>query len=201
MPREPAEPPAAWGRYVVQPGDTLGRIAACRGTSVAALARANRIATPDHLPAGAVLRVPRGEKCVGSPLVRKVPPRPEGAGAVPALHREVTDLLARALAHYDGADFEEALALAQNGIAALPPHPGGAETDALRARCHMVSGMAAAGLGQREHAIAEFRQALALAPHLPLDPERSSPRVLELVEAARASPTADEAPFVDSSMR
>jgi hypothetical protein len=172
---------------------------------VAALARANRISAPDRLPAGTVLRVPEAAGCVGPPPIGNAPSRPEaaggGAGPAPAPDRTVTDLLASALAHYDGADFEEALALAQTGIAALAPHPGGAETDALRARCHMVSGMAAAGLGQREHAIAEFRQALALAPDLPLDPERSSPRVLELVEAARVSPAADEAPFVDSSTR
>ena len=173
---------------------------------MAALARANRISTPDHLPAGTVLRVPGGDVCVGPPRARNASSRPAaaGGGAGPALHREVTDLLARATAHYDGADFEEALSLAQAGIATLAPHPSGAETDALRARCHTVSGMAAAGLGQRERAIAEFRQALAFAPDLPLDPERSSPRVLELVEAARAGSAVDEAPhepFVDSSTR
>jgi LysM repeat protein len=185
-------------RYVVQPGDTLGRIAACRGTSVPALARANRISAPDHLLAGAVLRVPEADGCAG-PRGPVASPPPPGGGA--DVHQTVTDLLARALDRYDAADFEQALALSQAGVVAIEPHPEGAEADALRARCHMVSGMAAAGLGQREHAIAEFREALALAPDLPLDPERSSPRVLELVEAARASPSAEKAPFVDSSTR
>jgi len=200
-PREPrpAEAPAAWVRYVVQPGDTLGRIAACRGTSVAALARANRVSAPDRLLAGAMLRVPEADGCAGPPGPVASPRSPPGAGA--DVHRTVTDLLARALARYDAADFEEALALSQAGVVAIEPHPGGAETDALRARCHMVSGMAAAGLGRREHAIAEFREALAFAPDLPLDPERSSPRDLELVEAARVSPGAGKAPFVDSSTR
>jgi tetratricopeptide (TPR) repeat protein len=167
---------------------------------VAALARGNRISAPDRLLAGAVLRVPEADACAGAgPPGSVAMPRPAPGSS--ADHRTVTELLATALTHYDGADFEEALALAQAGIVALAPHPGGAETDALRARCHMVSGMAAAGLGQREHAIEEFRQALVFAPDLPLDPERSSPRVLELVEAARVSPAAGKAPFVDSSTR
>lgn len=45
------------GAYVVQPGDTLGRIAAAHGTSVSALARANGIANPDRIFAGQSLRM------------------------------------------------------------------------------------------------------------------------------------------------
>lgn len=181
-------PPATWSRYVVQPGDTLGRIATCRRVSVAALARANRISAPDHLPAGAVLRVPRADACAaGSPLEARVPA---------PLHAEAEGTLAMATSAYDGADFEQALAIAEQGIEALAPHRDGA-ANALRADLHVVAGMAAAGLEQRGRAIEEFRRALALAPHLVLDPQRSSPRVLELVDAARASPSADGR-FVES---
>ena len=209
-PARPAPVPEAWGRYVVQPGDTLGRIAACRRVSVAALARANHISAPDHLRAGAVLRVPEGGGCASPSLARKAsPPRradaaPRGAAPAAALHGEAERLLATATARYDDADFEQALALAEACVEALAPYPGGAEADALRARCYVVSGMAAAGLERRERAIAEFRQALAFAPDLALDPERSSPRVLELVDAARASPASSDASsehVVESSTR
>jgi LysM repeat protein len=185
--REPDE----WGRYVVRPGDTLGRIAACRRVSVAALARANELSAPDRLPAGAVLRVPKRNLCGPLPLARKAPlPR----------HDEARRLLASSTAAYDGADFEQALSLAQAGIQSLESIPRDGEADAIRARCHVLSGMAAAGLEQRERAIVEFRHALDLDPHLALDPERSSPRVLELVEAARESPSRS-GHIVESSTR
>ena len=208
-PPRPAKVPASWGRYAVQPGDTLGGIAACHRVSVAVLARANRIAVPDRLPAHTVLRVPEGGNCASPRLARKAQPQradaavPGTAGAE-ALHEETRRLLAAATARYDDADFEQALSLARAGLEALAPHPEGAEADALRARCHVVAGMAAAGLERRERAIAEFRSALAFDPDVALEPERSSPRVLELVDAARASTAASDAPsehFVESSER
>jgi hypothetical protein len=45
--------------------------------------------------------------------------------------------------------------------------------------------MAAAGLEHRELAIDEFRRAIHLDPEVAFDPEKTSPRVLELVTAAR----------------
>jgi len=51
---------AAQGSVTVQPGDTLGAIAARNGTSVAAIARANGIADPNHIVAGATLTIPSG---------------------------------------------------------------------------------------------------------------------------------------------
>ena len=48
----------AGGHYRIQPGDTLGALAARFGTSVAALARANGIANPDLIHAGNHLEVP-----------------------------------------------------------------------------------------------------------------------------------------------
>lgn len=48
--------------YRVQPGDTLTGIAARFGTSVGALAHANRISNPSYVRAGALLRVPTARR-------------------------------------------------------------------------------------------------------------------------------------------
>jgi murein DD-endopeptidase MepM/ murein hydrolase activator NlpD len=53
----PSTPVAGPGEYVVQPGDTLYRIAQRAGRSTAEIARWNQIADPDQLEAGQVLRV------------------------------------------------------------------------------------------------------------------------------------------------
>lgn len=60
----PAPPPAAcitpagWFNYVVQPGDTLARIAARANTSATALAQANCLANMNLITTGQVLKVP-----------------------------------------------------------------------------------------------------------------------------------------------
>jgi LysM repeat protein len=53
----PAPPPAGTGTYVVQPGDTLNRIAIKFGTNWVALAQLNGIANPNLIYVGQVLRV------------------------------------------------------------------------------------------------------------------------------------------------
>lgn len=50
--------PAGWFNYVVQPGDTLARIAARANTSAAALAQANCLANMNLITTGQVLKVP-----------------------------------------------------------------------------------------------------------------------------------------------
>jgi len=50
--------PAGWFNYVVQPGDTLARIAARASTSAAALAQANCLANMNLITTGQVLKVP-----------------------------------------------------------------------------------------------------------------------------------------------
>jgi len=183
--------PSSWVRYVVQPGDTLGRIAACRRVSFTTLARVNQLPDPDRLPAGAALHVPPVNGCANAHIARDAAPPP---------HAEAEQYVAWATSAYDGADFEQALSLAEAGIRALAPHPRDPPADAIRARCHLVAGMAAAGLEQRERAIEEFRHALDLEPNLAVDPQRSSPRVVELVEMARSSSSASGR-FVESSTR
>ncbi|CAA2105096.1 Murein hydrolase activator NlpD [Variovorax paradoxus] len=53
----PKAPVAGPGEYVVQPGDTLYRIASKSGRSTADIARWNNLQDPDKLEAGQVLRV------------------------------------------------------------------------------------------------------------------------------------------------
>ena len=59
--------------HVVAPGETLSAIAARYGTTVAALARANRIRNVDVIIAGAELRVPHG----GAAASRSATPMPQ----------------------------------------------------------------------------------------------------------------------------
>lgn len=188
-PRPPARAPApaGWVRYVTQPGDTLGAIASCRGVGVEELARVNRIPAPDRLVAGAALRVPPRDACAGARL-------PAAREAAPPGHGEARGHLELANSAYDAADFQQAIDQAQSCLRALSPDPEESpapeesEGNAIRARCHLVSGMAAAGLEQRSRAVEEFRLALDLDPSLALDPEHTSPRVLELLERARERP-------------
>lgn len=59
----PAPPPApapAGGTYVVQPGDSLARIAASYGVTVSALAQANGIDNPNLIYPGQTLTIPGG---------------------------------------------------------------------------------------------------------------------------------------------
>lgn len=60
-------PTASQHYYTVQPGDTLGGIAARHGVTVAALTRTNRLPDPDRLEVGKVLAIP--------PLRVTLPPR------------------------------------------------------------------------------------------------------------------------------
>ena len=53
----PKAPVAGPGEYVVQPGDTLYRIASKYGRSLGDIARWNNLQDPDKLEAGQVLRV------------------------------------------------------------------------------------------------------------------------------------------------
>jgi LysM repeat protein len=162
----------SWTSYVVQAGDTLGRIAACSGASVLDLAQVNQLANPDFVLIGARLRVPGPHEC----------------DAPRSARGRAGQLLAAADARLDGADFERALSLAESCVQLLEsgaPDPSARE---VRARCHVVAGMAAAGLDRRERAIGEFRQAFLLDPTLELAAGTTSPRILDLVSAARPAP-------------
>jgi LysM repeat protein len=183
--------PAGWSSYVVQPGDTLGQIAACRGVAVTRLAEANGIADPRHILAGARLRVPPHDRCLRARVasVEPTPPAAPSAAAKPAAEAATLErgrkLLEAARARYDAADFEGALRGAEDAVRAVEPQKGSPTADRLLARCHVVAALAAAGLEQRDRAIAEFRLAFALDPGLQLSQDDASPRIQELAAAAR----------------
>jgi murein DD-endopeptidase MepM/ murein hydrolase activator NlpD len=75
----PHMPVAGPGEYVVQPGDTLYRIASKSGRSAADIARWNNLQDPDRLEAGQVLRVvPPGG--ASSSSESSPPPRSSSSG-------------------------------------------------------------------------------------------------------------------------
>jgi len=176
--------------YRVHPGDSLSRLAACSGVSVAELAKSNQIADPDLLIAGERLQLPQGHRCAAAKSdARSATRAATGAGDPAAAARARADrLLATANARLDAADFEASLASAESCARALESHAPDTKASAIGARCHFVAGMAAAGLDRRERAIEEFRRAFVLDPNLELEPEKTSPRIVELLSAARPSP-------------
>lgn len=183
VPQAPPAQQVAWAAYVVQPGDTLGRIAACSGIPLRDLARFNGIVDPDVLVVGDRLRLPREHRCAAP--IRAARPKTnvaERSDAVVA-RAEGNRLLDAGHARNDAADFEGALALAERCTGRLAPYARDRKAGAIRARCHVLAGMAAAGLERRERAIEEFRRAFALDPDLELSAQ-SSPRILELAEEA-----------------
>jgi LysM repeat protein len=214
----PADAPAGWQTYRVKPGDTLMRIATCRGVSVGELARENAIFDPDRIEVGWSLRVPPDDLCKGkAPAVasaqrpKPAPPTPAQSAARPAEAARAAspasaalaggdararELLETARADYDAALFEAALRGAEAAAAALARAPRTAGTDAQRAQAHVLAGMSAAGLEDRERAIAEFERAFALDADAQLDPADQSPRLVELFQLARGR-RAERAPSGD----
>lgn len=196
----PSEPvvPAGWRRYVVRSGDTLGGIARCRRTDVSALVDANGLADRDRIVAGSPLYVPPRDSCARTAAVSPAPassaetqdlrvaPAP---AAAPAHVDQVERELASARSLYDAADFAGASRAAQAAVRTIDANPKDPATDPLRARAHLIAGLSAAGLEQREGAIAEFRRALEVDPSLACPPEDCSPRIQELVDAARSNET------------
>lgn len=185
----PAPPPRApLTTYVVRPGDTLGRIAMCSGASVTELAQLNRVSDPNLVLSGARLRVPVGHRCVGPRSQAPEAASADAPQAPRAARVRANRLREAATARQEAADFEGALSKAEACVSELGPFSGDKEAVRILARCHLVAGMAAAGLDRRDRAIEEFRQAFALDPGLKLAPEMTSPRILDLASAAQPSP-------------
>jgi LysM repeat protein len=195
------EVPAVPLEHRVLPGETLSRVASWYGHSVGQLARSNALDDPDRIAAGATLRIPPGARTAcrppanvasvkRAPAVSAPPPRKAVAPEAPtrAVRRPAPEVLARvddrldtATARYDAADFRAALALARSAgelVATEPDHPAVVER---RARAAWLTGLAHAGLDEREEAVRALRDALALRPALRTDP-RLSPRIAALLE-------------------
>jgi LysM repeat protein len=160
--------------YAVFPGETLGSISRCSGVPVGELARTNHIANPDLLIAGTSLLLPKGHHCG------------RGTDAASTARAQAGRLLAKASQSLDAADFDGALESAGACVRQLTPHANDSKANVLRARCHVVAGTAATGLDRPQQAIEEFRSALALDPKLQLESDGTSPRVRELMAAARS---------------
>jgi LysM repeat protein len=181
-----------WVGYRVQSGDTVARLARCSGASIEEVASANQVADPDQLRTGRAVLLPPGHHCLppeplpavaAAPAPKKV--KCEAPAAPARVLTRARRLLAEATQQQESADFAQALAAAQSCTKSLEPYVLDDEANVTRARCHAVAASAAAGLGRREHAIEEFRRAFAVDPTLELDPAAQSPRIQELVQAAR----------------
>jgi murein DD-endopeptidase MepM/ murein hydrolase activator NlpD len=66
--------PAAAFRYVVQPGDTLWKLAMKHDSTVRALVQANRLENPDLIRVGQSLWIPAGQKAVAKATVARQQP-------------------------------------------------------------------------------------------------------------------------------
>jgi lipoprotein-anchoring transpeptidase ErfK/SrfK len=92
-----AAPSQADSGYIVQPGDTLGTIAARFGVSATALARANGIANPDRIYIGQNLVIPGKSGSGGSTAA---PKPPSSAPATGTYIVQQGDTLAKIAARY-----------------------------------------------------------------------------------------------------
>jgi LysM repeat protein len=179
-PRSPTSPSTRV--YVVHRRETLGDIARCSGVPLATLARDNAIPDPNVLYEGEKLRLPANHHCDDKPVAAL-----ELRGSGDKTRARANELFCQASASLDAADFDSALARANDCARLLSAYPRDAQANALRARCHVVAGTAATGLDDETRAIDEFRHALAVDPKLKLDPDTTSPRVRDLVSTARSS--------------
>jgi LysM repeat protein len=190
-PGAPGSAPSWKGTYLVRAGDTLAEVARCRGISVAALASANGIRDPDRIEAGRRLVVPQLDRCATPSGAEGTSLGANGEPLQPAA-AEASDrgrrLLEQGFDHYDSADFEQALALAESAAAVLTPYAGEGEIDRLRAKAHYLAALASLGLERRESAQASLRRALALDPDLAHEQEGQSPRMTELVRETTSQP-------------
>ena len=126
-------------------------------------------------------------KALDAPLrfAARAPKPPDDAVLEDALWR-IERWLAAAEAQVAAARFEEALetaAKARAGLEALPP---GRELAPRRLRLELVEATAEAARGRDDEARACFARVLALEPDFALDARSTSPKLMRLLDAARA---------------
>ena len=119
------------------------------------------------------LSLPSGEPAVAAPI------RAESL-------RRIERSLAAAEAQVEAARFEEALRTIARARAALVALPPGRDLTAHRLRLELVAATAEAASGRSEDARACLVRVLALEPGFTFDARTTSPKLLRLLDAARA---------------
>jgi LysM repeat protein len=206
--RVPARPLA---RYTLRPGDTLGLVGQWYGVDVDALVRLNDVADVRRLPVGRVITIPatatrdgrraaalrpRRARAAAAPAVSAGPPPASEVSPAPASASEaslapppasepVERELARANEAFESADFDGALAAAQDAERQLAGRLAPEDRRRL-ARAHLLAGMSQVALGREDEARRSFRAAVAADDTLTLDPAQTSPKVLGVFNEARA---------------
>ncbi|MDJ0848137.1 MAG: hypothetical protein QNK04_07160, partial [Myxococcota bacterium] len=124
---------------------------------------------------------PRAEPTPPAP-----PPDPQARLRAAAASRAAV-LVAEGESSLRQARFEEALGraiAARDALAPIDRHP---EVEPLRAAAEVLAATAQVALGDDAGAQESFARALAAEPSLRLDPMTTSPKVLRVLDAARAS--------------
>jgi murein DD-endopeptidase MepM/ murein hydrolase activator NlpD len=173
--------------HMVEPGETLTVIAKKYGVSIESLVRANEIADPQAIRAGARLRIPTSPQPDATRAVDAAAVK--AGGDVNAVKSDQVDaLLERCEAELRAAHFEEALASAAEVRAKLDARSdatGNADA-ARRVRLEIATATADVALEHRDAALEALERALAADPGLELDPALTSPKVLAVFRAARS---------------
>jgi hypothetical protein len=100
--------------------------------------------------------------------------------------RQIEDWLVTAEAQLAGARFEEALATSARARAGLDGMPPGPDVSGSRLRLELIEATAEAARGRDAEARACFTRVLALDPAFALDARTTSPKLMRLLDAARA---------------
>ena len=124
-------------------------------------------------------------------LVARASAPPGGAPAADltdraASLRRIERWLVEAEAQVTAARFEEALATAAKARAGLEAFPPGRDLSPRRLRLELIEATAEAARGRDDAARACFARVLALDPAFALDARTTSPKLMRLLDAARA---------------
>ena len=177
--------------HVVEPGESLWKISRRYRIPVEELARTNGIDEEALIRPEDELRVRLAPVpdlaaaslgAAGAVEPPREAPADELARPRAPLPPDAETLARRAEAQLRQAYFEEALATADDALERLASRGDRGS----HARLAMVAGTAELALGNHEAALERFAEALAADPELRADPREMSPKVLRLLEAARA---------------
>jgi hypothetical protein len=124
------------------------------------------------------------------PLAARPAAAPRGESAPEARTasgpRQIERWLRAAESQLEAARFEEALATAARARAALDAIPPGRDVSGSRVRVELIEATAEAARGRDAAARACFARVLALDPAFALDARTTSPKLMRLLDAARA---------------